>query len=71
MRFVVVVNGADPVTYFVTSRDPVGTRFDVTYVDPDTSDVTVTFPTNDVLPEIVSVSVVKDGLTPMPTFPPL
>jgi hypothetical protein len=68
---VVVVRGTDPVTYFVTSKEPVGTRRAVTYDDPLASDVTVTLPTNEVFPDTVNVSVTRDGLTPMPTFPPL
>jgi hypothetical protein len=68
---VVVVKGTDPVTYEETWSDPAGTRSARTYDDPLASDVTVTLPTNEVFPDTVNVSVTRDGLTPMPTFPPL
>jgi hypothetical protein len=45
------------VTYCVTSKEPAGTRRARTYALPDASEVTVTFPTNDVFPETVKVSV--------------
>ena len=35
----------------------------------EASDVTVTFPTKEVLPLMVRVSVVNEGLTPIPTVP--
>jgi hypothetical protein len=72
IKLVVVVKGTDPVTYFVTSREPVGTRRAEVYTLPAASEVTVTLETKDVLPLTVRVSVRDVGMTPpIPTGPPL
>ena len=65
----VVVRGTDPVTYEETWREPAGTLFAFVYKFELASEVTVTFPTKEVLPLMVRVSVVNEGLTPIPTVP--